>query len=109
MQGNVLLWALTNNVEQTNYELVVDLEDWSGNKRYAHYKGFRVGSESDLYRLYFKSLHSGNAGDSLFSHNGLPFSTFDKDNDNRDGAEFVERSCATLYKVISYCRINSVL
>jgi len=39
----------------------------------------------------------GNAGDSMYSHNGLPFSTFDVDNDNRDG-EFAERSCARLYK-----------
>ena len=97
--GNVLLWALTNSADATKYELVIDLEDWSGNKRYARYRGFRVGPESDLYRLYFTSLHSANAGDSLFSHNGLPFSTFDKDNDDRDGAEFLERSCARLYKV----------
>ena len=33
-----------------------------------------------------------------FSHNGLPFSTFDVDNDNREG-DFAERSCARLYKV----------
>jgi len=97
--GNVLLWALTNSEAATKYELVVDLEDWSGNKRFARYKGFRVGPESDLYRLYFSSLHSANAGDSLFSHNGLPFSTFDKDNDDRDGADLVEKSCARLYKV----------
>lgn len=32
------------------------------------------------------------------SHNGLPFSTFDVDNDNREG-DFAERSCARLYKV----------
>ena len=32
------------------------------------------------------------------SHNGLPFSTFDVDNDNREG-DFSERSCARLYKV----------
>ena len=97
--GNVLLWALTNSEAATKYELIVDLEDWSGNKRFARYKGFRVGPESDLYRLYFSSLHSANAGDSLFSHNGLPFSTFDKDNDDRDGADLVEKSCARLYKV----------
>jgi hypothetical protein len=34
----------------------------------------------------------------MYSHNGLPFSTFDVDNDNRDG-DFAERSCARLYKV----------
>jgi len=47
----------------------------------------------DLQNLYY-----GNSGDSLYSHNGLPFSTFDVDNDNR-GGDFAERSCARLYKV----------
>ena len=47
-----------------------------------------------------KNLYYGNAGDSLYSHNGLPFSTFDVDNDNRAG-DFAERSCARLYKVIT--------
>ena len=49
---------------------------------------------------YPKNLYYGNAGDSLYSHNGLPFSTFDVDNDNRAG-DFAERSCARLYKVIT--------
>ena len=97
--GNVLLWALTNSVDQKKYELAIDLEDWSGNKRFARYKNFRVGPETDLYRLYFKSMYLGNAGDSLASHNGLPFSTFDVDNDSRDGKDFAERSCSRLYKV----------
>ena len=57
-----------------------------------------MGSERDAFRLYHQNLYYGNAGDSMYSHNGLPFSTFDVDNDNRDG-EFVERSCARLYKV----------
>ena len=57
----------------------------------------RMGSERDAFRLYHQNLYYGNAGDSMYSHNGLPFSTFDVDNDNRDG-EFVERSCARLYK-----------
>ena len=45
-----------------------------------------------------QNLFYGNAGDSLYSHNEIPFSTFDVDNDNRDG-DFGERSCARLYKV----------
>ena len=35
----------------------------------------------------------------LHSHNGLPFSTFDVDNDARDSGDFAQRSCARLYKV----------
>ena len=46
-----------------------------------------------------QNLFYGNAGDALYSHNGLPFSTFDVDNDNREG-DFSDRSCARLYKVI---------
>ena len=95
--GNTLLWALTNLDNTTEYEMAVDLEDWSGNKRFARYLSFRVGSESEKYRISYANLYFGNAGDSLYSHNGLPFSTFDVDNDNRDG-DFAERSCARLYK-----------
>jgi len=61
---------------------------------------YRLGSERDAFRLYHQNLYYGNAGDSMYSHNGLPFSTFDVDNDNRDG-DFAERSCARLYKVIT--------
>ncbi|XP_064103455.1 techylectin-5B-like [Macrobrachium nipponense] len=95
--GNILLWALTNVDNETSYELHIELEDWSGNRRFARYRGFRIGSERDAYRLYHANVYFGNAGDSMYSHNGLPFSTFDVDNDNRDG-DFVERSCARLYK-----------
>ena len=99
--GNILIWALTNLDNSTFYELSIDLEDWSGNRRFARYRSFRMGSERDAFRLYHQNLYYGNAGDSMYSHNGLPFSTFDVDNDNRDG-EFTERSCARLYKVNTY-------
>jgi ficolin len=95
--GNSLLWALTNIDNYTQYELAIDMEDWSGNKRFARYSSFKMGPETDKFRLYYQNMYFGNAGDSLYSHNGLPFSTFDVDNDNRDG-DFAERSCARLYK-----------
>lgn len=106
--GNILLWALTNSNDNKKYELAINLEDWSGNKRFARYKGFRIGPESDKYRLYFTKMFLGNAGDSLFSHNGLAFSTFDVDNDNREGEDFAERSCARLYKVPAICKQNMI-
>lgn len=89
---------MTNVDNETKYELSVDLEDWSSNRRFARYRSFRLGNERDGFRLYHQNLFFGNAGDSLYSHNGLPFSTFDVDNDNREG-DFADRSCARLYKV----------
>ena len=92
------MWALTNVDNRTRYELSIELEDWSGNVRFARYRSFRLDGEADGFRLHHQNLFYGNAGDSLYSHNGLPFSTFDVDNDNRDG-DFAERSCARLYRV----------
>jgi syndecan 4 len=47
---------------------------------YAEYKEFSVGDVSSGYRLYVDKF-SGTAGDSLSYHNIMPFSTFDRDND----------------------------
>ena len=64
--GNILIWALTNVDNKTFYELAVDMEDWSGNRRFARYRSFRLGSERDAFRLYHQNLYYGNAGDSMY-------------------------------------------
>ncbi len=43
--GNILIWALTNQDNATQYELSIDLEDWSGNRRFARYRSFRYTAE----------------------------------------------------------------
>nr|XP_046274206.1 fibrinogen gamma chain [Scatophagus argus] len=79
--------------------LRIELVDWEGNKRYADYNMFRIGSEADMYRLTYGYYFGGDAGDAFdgydfgddpsdkfyTSHNGMQFSTFDKDNDKYDG------------------------
>ncbi|KAI8489056.1 Fibrinogen- domains (FReDs) [Branchiostoma belcheri] len=75
--GNENIHLLTS---QKNYTLRVDLEDWDGETRYATYDIFRVSGESDQYRLHI-SGYSGTAGDSMAYHNGMMFSTVDRDND----------------------------
>uniref|UniRef100_A0A3Q2XKJ0 Fibrinogen gamma chain n=1 Tax=Hippocampus comes TaxID=109280 RepID=A0A3Q2XKJ0_HIPCM len=79
--------------------LRIELVDWEGNKRYADYAMFRVAPESDMYRLTYGYYFGGDAGDAFngfdfgddpsdkffTSHNGMQFSTFDKDNDKYDG------------------------
>ena len=79
--------------------LRIELVDWEGNKKYADYNMFRVGPEVDMYRLTYGYYLGGDAGDAFDGfdfgddpsdkvytlHNGMQFSTFDKDNDKYDG------------------------
>ncbi|XP_078379220.1 uncharacterized protein LOC144662310 isoform X2 [Oculina patagonica] len=60
--------------------LRVELEDWNGVRAYAKYRRFGVGDEQSLYKLEVGS-YSGTAGDSLWYHNNMAFSTKDRDND----------------------------
>ena len=47
-----------------NVSLRVDLEDFEGNIRYAEYATFKVGDQTDKYRIVI-SGYSGTTGDSL--------------------------------------------
>jgi len=71
-------------------ELCIDLEDFSGNKVYAHYTSFRIAAESNNYVITV-SGYNGTAGDALDYHNGKPFSTKDRDNDGRRFQNCAER------------------
>ncbi|XP_050923747.1 microfibril-associated glycoprotein 4 [Lates calcarifer] len=64
------------------YELLVDMEDFDGNKAFARYSSFSVNPEADGYRLNVSGFTDGGAGDSLTYHSGQKFSTFDKDQDS---------------------------
>lgn len=75
-----------NLATQGNYRLMVELEDWSGKKVYAEYSSFRLEPESEGYRLRL-GTYQGNAGDSLASHNGKPFTTLDRDKDSFSGTD----------------------
>ncbi len=67
---------------QRNWTLRVDLKMMNGEKGYAKYTGFKIGSREEKYKLSFnQNSYSGNIGDALRKHNGMFFSTYDKDND----------------------------
>ncbi|XP_054913592.1 microfibril-associated glycoprotein 4-like [Poeciliopsis prolifica] len=86
------------------YELLVDMEDFGGNKVYARYSSFSVGPESYGYILHVSGFSDGGAGDSLSYHNGFKFSTFDKDQDVDDA------NCARLYLGgfwYKYCHLSN--
>lgn len=90
--GNQNLHLLTNQRETM---LQVELEDWEGGAASAVYT-VRVGPEEEGYPLHV-SGYAGDAGDALFNanarltHNGMKFSTFDRDNDEGEG------NCAEVY------------
>ncbi|KAI8518306.1 cell surface pattern recognition receptor signaling pathway [Branchiostoma belcheri] len=91
--GNDNLHRLT---AQDVYELRVDLEDFEGNTAYAKYNIFRVEDEVHKYRLTVEG-YSGTAGDGMtdatYSHNGMYFSTRDRENDIHSTDH-----CAQVYK-----------
>ncbi|XP_017110578.1 ryncolin-1-like [Drosophila elegans] len=86
--GLDILHAMTASEPQ---ELLVLLEDYGGIQAYALYDNFRVGPECNNYTLESVGSFSGDAGDSLTTHEGMQFSTKDRDNDVWDG------NCALKY------------
>ncbi|GIY52415.1 protein scabrous [Caerostris extrusa] len=75
--GNQALHLLTY---KRSMKLHIDMWDIHDRYLYVEYSNFRVRSEIDQYAIEI-SHHSGNASDALSSHNGMGFSTFDRDND----------------------------
>lgn len=77
--GNEAVHLLTT---QAAYSLRVELMDWEGNRVYAQYERFQLGSERQRYRLSLKG-YKGTAGlQSGLSLQGTNFSTRDSDHDN---------------------------
>ena len=81
--------CLTSAAPRT--ELRVDLADFEGNYKYAQYSFFSVGNSGTNYRLSIAG-YTGTAGDSLAVHNGMQFSTKDRDNDQNSGVNCASSS-----------------
>ncbi|XP_042544374.1 ficolin-3 [Dipodomys spectabilis] len=76
--GNENLHQLTL---QGTWQLRVELEDYHGNRTFAHYAAFHLLGEVDHYQLVLGKFLEGTAGDSLSFHSGKPFTTYDADHD----------------------------
>ncbi|XP_060079384.1 angiopoietin-related protein 7-like [Ylistrum balloti] len=74
--GNEAIHHLTLKPSSLRIELV----SGSNDDGHAQYSAFRVGSEMDNYRLSVSGF-SGNISDAMAKHDGMQFSTFDRDND----------------------------
>ena len=69
-------------------KLRINLDDFAGHSKFAFYDHFHVGTPSTNYRLTIGGNLNwgiGAAGDSMTQHNGMQFTTFDRDNDNHGG------------------------
>ncbi|XP_058983860.1 ficolin-2-like [Musca domestica] len=83
------LHKLTNS---RPYELLVVMEDFDDDRRYAKYDNFVIASEKENYKLQSLGHYNGTAGDSLtIGHLGYGFTTKDRDND------IDTRNCAQSY------------
>ncbi|XP_063442734.1 ryncolin-1-like [Mytilus trossulus] len=101
--GNDNIFNILNG---KSYSLRFDLEDWSGERRYAQYETFSIADESAEYQLTLagysgdaKKLNMDDACDSMLGSdpalnlNGKRFSTKDRDNDDNAGGQ-----CALVQK-----------
>ena len=97
------------------YKLRFDLQSRANlsNHYTAEYSTFLVLSEQSNYTLRV-SGYSGNAGrDALSYHNGMKFTTYDRDNDRWTPGSY-NNNCAVFfgggfwYKACAHCRVNGV-
>ena len=75
-------------------QLRVDMSDFEGHYKNAQYRYFSVGDSTTNYKLRVGGYMAGPpaaAGDSLGYHNGMQFSTHDRDND-RSGSNCAVQS-----------------
>ncbi|KAI8747783.1 BgiBFREP12.5 [Biomphalaria glabrata] len=85
--GNENIFSLTSTGQ---YDLRIDLE-FNNKKYFAQYENFKILSETEKYKLKI-GKYSGDAGDSLFYHNNIFFTTSDRDNDVDSGLNCAEDS-----------------
>ncbi|KAM3912428.1 ficolin-2-like [Leptodactylus fuscus] len=76
--GNENIYRITVHGK---WEIRVDLHDSESVKYFAKYASFKLLGECEKYKLLLGHFTGGNAGDALFEHNNMKFSTFDEDND----------------------------
>ncbi|XP_058976617.1 ryncolin-4-like [Musca domestica] len=88
------------------YELLILMEDWENDSRFARYDQFIIGTEAEKYILKELGKYSGSAGDALSYSLGQKFSTKDQDNDSWSKSCAVEYTGAWWYKECHRSNLN---
>ena len=109
--GNDLLSQLTLS---RHYKLRFDLQDRNLSWYYAEYSSFTVSGESRNYTLHVSGYSGNTGGDALSWHNGMMFTTYDRDNDPWTHSRY-NNNCAVWlgggfwYKTCARCLVNGGL
>ena len=110
--GNDLLSQLTLS---RRYKLRFDLQARNLSWYYAEYSSFTVSGESRNYELHVSGYSGNIGGDSLSDHNGMMFTTYDRDNDPWISIRRYNNNCAVAYgggfwyKHCHLCHVNDGL
>ncbi|XP_071794513.1 ryncolin-1-like [Asterias amurensis] len=90
--GNDNLRALTEASPQGTWELMIKIEDWEGEAVWVVYSDFKITGEKYTLHAAYKSISEAIVGDSLRRHTGKPFTTKDRDNDNKDDLNCAQKN-----------------
>ena len=105
--GNDNLHLLTAQAVLTGSEVRFDLQvKDSTSSSYVKYSSFHIDGESNAYQLHITG-YSGNAEDAMRNHNGMKWSTPDRDNDVWSGNCAYDRNGAWWYRACSHSNLNS--
>ncbi|XP_062540350.1 ficolin-1-B-like isoform X2 [Armigeres subalbatus] len=89
-------WLGLDRINRLTYsaphEMVVVLEDWEGESRFAKYENFEVAGEFEQYKVTKLDGYKGDAGDSMNFTLNAKFTTFDRDHDTNE-----KKNCAIKY------------
>ena len=103
-------WLGNENIHQLTEipsQLRVEIKTSDGNNvNYAKYSNFTVTNEASNYTL-FVGFYPGTAGDQLTYHNGMAFTTKNRDNDEDSGNCAVTHKGAWWYKHCYHSNLNS--
>ena len=87
---NTEFWYGLHNIHcltsRQQVDLSIELKYTNGTEHTYAYQNFRVDGPEDKFTLHIGQLQQPSPGlDNMAYHNGRPFSTYDKDNDNWSG------------------------
>ncbi|XP_066917957.1 fibrinogen C domain-containing protein 1-B-like [Clytia hemisphaerica] len=106
--GNENLYLLSSQAFLKRSEVRFDLMPKKGGMLWAKYSNFEITSEATGYEIHI-SGYSGTAGDRMSYHDGMKFSTYEKDLDKSSGTNCAVRDHgAWWYRTCTTINLNGV-